>query len=104
MEIDLEALSLKDLKELRGRIERAISTFEDRRRSEAIAQLEEMARAKGFSLSELTAYAKPRKRGGGMARYANPANPGDTWTGRGRKPRWFSEAIAGGTKPEELAV
>ena len=37
-------------------------------------------------------------------KYANPANKADTWSGRGRKPRWFSEALAKGKKPEDLAL
>ena len=45
-----------------------------------------------------------RKRSPSVAKYANPANKADTWSGRGRKPRWFSEALAKGKKPEDLAV
>jgi DNA-binding protein H-NS len=38
------------------------------------------------------------------ARYANPANPSDTWTGRGRKPGWFIAALAAGRNPEDMAI
>ncbi|MBA4351241.1 MAG: transcriptional regulator, partial [Rhodobacter sp.] len=62
------------------------------------------ARAMGFSLAELTGTVAPRKRAPATAKYANPADASDTWSGRGRKPRWFAEALAKGKKPEDLAV
>lgn len=105
MNIDLHSLSLKELKDLQSRVVKAIAGFEDRKKNEARAELEAHARELGFSLSDLTV-ANPvsRKRTSAAPKYANPANPADTWTGRGRKPRWFSEALAGGRKPEDLAV
>ncbi len=104
MSIDLNQLSLKDLKDLQSQVAKAISGFEDRRKREAIAELEEIARKKGFSLAELTGTAPTRKRTPSMAKYANPANKSDTWSGRGRKPRWFSEALAKGKKPDDMAI
>lgn len=29
---------------------------------------------------------------------------GNAWSGRGRRPQWYKDAIAAGKKPEELAV
>lgn len=104
MEIDLGKLSLKELKDLQSQIARAIATFEERRKREALAELEEKARQMGFSLSELTAVVPVRKRTQSAAKYANPANPADTWTGRGRKPRWFEEALKAGKTPDEMAI
>lgn len=102
--IDLNSMSLKDLKDLQLQVTKAISGYEDRRKREALSELEERARAMGFSLAELTGVSVGRKRAPSTARYANPANRADTWSGRGRKPRWFSEALAKGKKPEDLAV
>ena len=104
MNIDLHALSLKDLKDLQSQVVKAIANFEDRRKREVLMELDEIARSKGFSLSELTNVAPMRKRSPSMAKYANPANKADTWSGRGRKPRWFSEALAEGHKPEDMAI
>lgn len=97
-------MSLKELKDLQSQIAKAISGYEDRRKREALTELEEKARTMGFSLAELTGVTVGRKRSPSTAKYANPANQADTWSGRGRKPRWFSEALAKGKKPEDLAV
>jgi DNA-binding protein H-NS len=104
LDIDINALSLKELKDLQAQVGKAIATFEDRKKKAALAELEDKARAMGFSLAELTGAATVRKRSPTVARYANPADPGDTWSGRGRKPRWFIAALAAGRSPEELAI
>lgn len=101
---NVNTLSLKELKELQSLVAKAIATFEDRKRKEAIAELQDVARAKGFTLEELTGAAVVRRRAPASAKYANPANKSDTWSGRGRKPRWFIEALASGKAPDDLAV
>ena len=101
---DLNSLSMKELKELQSQVARAIAEFEERRKRQALVELEEKAKAMGFSLAELTGAVKTRKRSPSVAKYANPADKSDTWSGRGRKPRWFSEALAKGKKPQDLAI
>ena len=104
METDLNTLSLKELKDLQSQVAKAITSFEDRKKKEAIAELEELARAKGYSWAELTGVQVVRKRAPATAKFANPADKSDTWSGRGRKPRWFIAALNAGTRPEDLSV
>jgi DNA-binding protein H-NS len=100
----LNALSLKELKDLQSQVAKAIASFEDRKKKEAIAELQEFARTKGFDLEELTGAPVVRRRAPASAKYANPADKSDTWSGRGRKPRWFIAALAAGKQPDELSV
>ncbi|PZQ97710.1 MAG: transcriptional regulator [Cereibacter sphaeroides] len=104
MDLNLNTLSLKELRDLQSQVLKAISTFEDRKRKEALSELEEKARTLGFSLAELTGASIVRKRAPAVAKYANPANSSDTWSGRGRKPRWFEAALNSGKSPEDLAI
>ena len=104
MDMDLESLSLKELKSLQTQVAKAIATYEDRRKRDALAELEEKARELGFSLAELTGTTAARKRSAAAPKYANPANPAETWSGRGRKPRWFEAAIKAGEPAESMAV
>ncbi len=104
MDINLNSLSLKELKDLQSQVAKAVASFEDRRKKETIAELEELARSKGFSWAELTGTTVVRKRAPAAPKYANPADQSDTWSGRGRKPRWFDAAIKSGKRPEDLAV
>ncbi len=102
--MNLNTLSLKDLKDLQSQVAKQIAGYEDRKRREALVELEEKARALGFTLAELTGTVVARKRTPAVAKYANPADASDTWSGRGRKPRWFDAALKDGHKPEDLAV
>ena len=104
MTIDLNNLALKELKDLQTQVAKAIASFEDRKRKQAIAELEEIARSRGFSLAELTGAIVTRKRAPAVAKYANPADATDTWSGRGRKPRWFAAALASGKKLADLEI
>jgi DNA-binding protein H-NS len=104
MEIDLDTLSLKELKDLRGRVDRAISSYEDRKKRAAVQELEEAARKMGFSLADLTGVSVTKKRKPAAPKYANPANPSDTWTGRGRKPRWVVAALGAGKSLDDIAI
>lgn len=105
MELNLDTLSLRELKDLQARVVKAIATFEDRSKKAALVAVEEKARELGYPLAELLKLAGGKaKAAGGAAKYANPANPADTWTGRGRKPGWFTAAIAAGKRPEDMAI
>lgn len=104
--MDLNQLSLRELKDIQGRVNKAIATYEERKRKEVFAELEAKAKEMGYSLTELlgTAPARGAKRPNGEPKFANPENPSDTWSGRGRKPRWFIEAIAAGREESEMLV
>lgn len=102
--MNLQSLSLKELKDLQTQVAKAIASFEDRRKKDALSELEDKAREMGFSLSELMGAGTTRKRSPAVAKYANPANSGDTWSGRGRKPRWFEAALKSGKSPEDMAI
>lgn len=104
MKIDINTLSFKELKDLQSQVTKAISTFEDRKKKEALAELEEKARALGFSLAELTGAVVSRKRAPAVPKYKNPANSSETWSGRGRKPRWFVAALQAGKSPNDMAI
>jgi len=98
---DLSALSLKELHQLQKDVTRAIDNFEARQKAEARARLEAMAHELGYSLAELTPSSKS---GGKVPKYCHPEEPRLTWTGRGRKPRWFTEAIAAGHTPDDMLI
>ncbi|MCJ8141182.1 H-NS family nucleoid-associated regulatory protein [Falsirhodobacter halotolerans] len=105
MEPELNDLSLAELKALDKKIGKAIATFEARHKKRLFDVLQNVAREQGVSMDELIDAAQSgNARPGLPARYANPDNPNDTWSGRGRKPQWYSAAIERGMEPKELAI
>ncbi|MBM3603999.1 MAG: H-NS histone family protein [Alphaproteobacteria bacterium] len=103
MNIDFDKMSLKEMRDLRTKLDRAINSYEDRKRREALAAIEEAAREHGFNLAELTG-AKPRRSGSVAPKYVHPEDQTMTWTGRGRKPRWVQEHLEQGKSLEDLAI
>lgn len=110
--MDIKALSLKELKSLKNRIEKEIARRATTEKKKALKELAAIAAARGFDLQELIgasgrrAVAKaPRKkarRAASTAKYRNPDAPNQTWSGRGRKPRWVQDWLAAGKPLEAL--
>lgn len=105
-EVDLNVLSLDELKKLKRDVEKAIDSFEHRRLIQAREVLTEKARELGVTLAEvLSLDEKGRaRRSPGEAKYRNPDDRGQTWSGRGRKPRWFADALASGVTADSLLI
>ena len=103
-DFNLEGMSLSELKKLQKDIAKAISTFEDRQKAEARAKVEAFARDLGYSLTELFGTATKSTRAPAAAKYRHPKNAAITWSGRGRKPQWFVDALAAGMTISDLAI
>lgn len=103
-DIDLSALSLQELKQLEKNVAKAITSFEERRKTDARAKVDELARELGFSLNELAEAAPSRKRAASEPKYRDPENPEITWSGRGRKPAWIVDGLAAGKSLEDFAI
>ncbi|MDO5528422.1 MAG: H-NS histone family protein [Paracoccus sp. (in: a-proteobacteria)] len=101
---NLENMSLKELRALRSKVEKTIESFEDRRRNDAMAAVEQAAREHGFSLNELTGSKKGRKASRSAAKYAHPQDASQTWSGRGRRPGWVTEHLESGKSLQDLAI
>lgn len=102
MSIDLDTLSLSELRDLRNKVERSITSFEDRRKKEALAAVELAAREHGFNLADLTGIKAARAKV--AAKYADPQDPTQTWSGRGRRPRWVQDYIDAGKSVDDLLI
>ena len=102
MAVDLTSMSRKELLELQANVEKALKDAEQRERIEALKAAEEAAAKFGFSLDDLM--SDTGKGPKGVPRFANPADPAQTWTGRGRKPKWVNEWLDQGNDLEGLAL
>jgi len=102
--IDLENLSLKDLKQLQKDVTVAIDQYKDRERRKALAEVEAFARERGLTPADLSDISLKRTRKPAEPKYANPADRSQTWTGRGRQPRWVVAAVDEGKTLEDLAI
>jgi len=104
MDIDLDGLSVADLKKLQSRVARAIVSYENRQKRKALVEIEDVAKKLGYSLAELTDQITARKRAPATPKYMNPADRSQTWSGRGRRPRWFEAALEAGKSPDDMRI
>ena len=103
-DFNLEALSLKELRQLQKALAKAISTYEDRHKAEARAKLDAIANEMGYSLADLIGVEIKASRAPTVAKYRHPENAALTWSGRGRRPQWFADHINAGSDPGDLAI
>lgn len=101
---DLNTLSLDELKKLQKEVTKAIESYEDRARKAALSEIDSIAKQHGFTVEQLLGKPLPGVRKTVAAKYANPADKSQTWTGRGRKPKWVVEALANGKSMDDLLI
>jgi len=101
--MNFDKMPLKELVVMRGRLELAIEAAQRRERAELRGKIEALARGHGISVAELfgSRSTKGRKV---AAKYQNPDDASETWTGRGRKPRWLVAKAKAGEKMEKFLI
>ena len=101
---DVDKMSYAELTEMELRIQRAKAGKQDAERKALRDKVAAMVKAEGFEVSDL--FGKGRKGKGTVAvKYRDPKDPENTWTGRGRMPRWMAAATKGGkAKKEDFLV
>jgi DNA-binding protein H-NS len=118
MAIDLNALSPKELDTLIAEAKRRKTVLRKRKPIAAIRKrIIDFATAEGYTIEELFGGGKaggarkaPAKKAAGRKlgkvppKYRNPANPSETWTGRGKQPRWLAAQVAKGKKVEDFLI
>jgi DNA-binding protein H-NS len=100
--IDLSSLDRDDLVQLQKDIEAALRSYQKRKRDEALREMEKVAEKHGIALKDVVNGGT--KRSVQVPKYRHPENPALTWSGRGRQPSWFKEAIDTGVNRDDLLI
>ena len=100
--IEVDKLDDAQLDELQSAVAAEIRKRASRRKADARKQIMELATTHGLNLAELAA---PNTAGDkSAAKYRDPDNQFNTWTGRGRKPAWLEAHLKAGKTLEEMAI
>jgi DNA-binding protein H-NS len=106
-ELDMTELQLLSVQELDALIARASAQRAETRERRRLAlkdEIEGKLKAEGFTAYEvLGAKVKPKPQALPV-RYADPAAPEQTWSGKGRTPGWLQAKIDGGSSRDEFRV
>jgi DNA-binding protein H-NS len=104
---NLEKMSFVELSKMQTRIERLKADKQASEREAVRKRIADMASQHGFDVRDLfgkRGKGKGKGKGSVAVKYRDPRNPGNTWTGRGRPPRWMTAAINGGSKRDDFLI
>lgn len=102
LETIIKAMPLPELITTCREIQDIIENMQLEEKNRLLGIWHEMAGQAGLSVLEITAGLRPvsyhqdeeeregKRRNPARPKYRNPADPSQTWTGRGRKPHWVS--------------
>ena len=109
--MDLTKLSRQDLSKLKSDVERELKKRERKEKAAAKKKIQAIAQSAGFSIGELFDEKKPKaakpapgKRAKAKLKFRDPKNAKNTWSGRGRMPKWLAAEVEKGKKKEDYAV
>lgn len=105
--IDISKLNDKQLSDLSREIEERRLELGRERIAEAKAKVAKLLEADGLTLDQLYGNLKSNKRGGKKdalePKFRNPNGP-ETWSGRGRRPQWYMDALKNGKVESEMLI
>jgi DNA-binding protein H-NS len=103
--VNVDRLSLKEINDLEAKIAKAKAAAREKAKSDLKDRIDRLVEGSGFTVAELYGFtARGRGRSKSAAKYANPENKSETWTGRGRKPNWLVARLKKGAKLEDFAI
>jgi DNA-binding protein H-NS len=105
MSIDYNALSVKELGSVITEAQTAIEAKRDLEIAEIQGEITSLVEARGYSIEDIfPTGGKVKKKSKLAPTHQDPNNPSNTWTGRGRKPKWLTEALEGGAKIDDFVI
>lgn len=108
MKPDISDLSVEDLKRLQAEAEALIESKKDQAIEDAYNQIIAIADGIGLSVEELLAVGEQKRkkttRKAVEPRYRNKNNTEETWTGRGKQPRWLVAELEKGAKLDDFLI
>lgn len=104
--IDLSKMSAEDLKHLVDSAERTLRDRHKQRVAELRREAEDLAQSLNMTVAEVFGIEKGGKQAGKKLppKYINPADPSQTWSGRGKRPNWLNEALARGESLKSFEI
>jgi DNA-binding protein H-NS len=96
MAVKLDGLSPKELQSLIAQAQSKMESARAEHIQSVKAKIDALLKAEGQQISEIDAGRggkRGKRAGAGIPKYRNPADPAQTWTGHGKKPTWFQQAL-----------
>lgn len=102
-QVDLKNLSLEELANLQKNAGDLIKSRQKEEVKNAYVQFQQIAKSLGVSIEDILKAGKAVKNKR-PAKYENPADKTQTWSGQGRKPQWLEAELAKGKSLESFLI
>jgi DNA-binding protein H-NS len=105
--LSFDAMSVDEMWQLHEEISRILSvrlTSEKRQLEKRLAQLRHEDNPQPKSTDKQLGVRQVRKYPKVFPKYRNPDEPAETWSGRGKQPRWLTAALTMGHTIEEFVI
>src|SRR6185312_15648485 len=105
---NLDAMSIDEMWQLHEEISAVLSvrlTSEKRELEKRLAQLRREKEMRQTESADVRSAPRERRKYPRVfPKYRNPDEPSETWSGRGKQPRWLTAALKTGHKIEEFVI
>jgi DNA-binding protein H-NS len=97
--------SIQDLLAQKAALEKQIAEAQRAAKADAIAKVKTLMAEYGLTSADLSGKVNGKAEGGKKvaAKYRDPAS-GQTWSGRGLKPKWLQAALTTGKSLDDFAL
>ena len=102
--LDLEAMDFDELWLLHEQLTKILAEKITAEKLELEKRLAQLNRANPIGQAESRADRPRRKYPKVLPKYFNPSAPTETWSGRGKQPRWLVAALRSGRKLEDFLI
>ncbi|MDC4147556.1 H-NS histone family protein [Acinetobacter baumannii] len=104
---NLSDLTVEQLQKLQLEAGELIEVKKEQALQDAYDQIIQIAENTGKTVEELMQFGKEKNKQNRkpvLPRYRNKSNAEETWTGRGKQPRWLVQEIENGAKLEDFLI
>jgi DNA-binding protein H-NS len=103
--IAVEKMTLKQIEGLEAQIAAAKTKAAEMAKAELKAKIDALLAGSEFTIGDLyPMLGRGKKRSKSAAKYANPEDRSQTYTGRGRRPKWLEARLKKGAKLDDFAI
>lgn len=103
MAIDVSTLNKKQLRELIRKANGRMKNIDKEKVTKVKAKVDALLKAEGVTFGQIYGRRRGGKTGKVPPKFQNP-NGTETWSGRGKRPRWFVAALKAGKKDKDLLI
>lgn len=97
----LKEMSVEALENLIANAQDLMDEYERNKKQEVIKEIKALAASANLNI-DIKEEEPPKMKGKGVMKYRNPEDPRQTWTGRGKRPKWLNDALASGKNLDDF--